>query len=46
MNDNTEYILQDENVLVIHNDQIDENGYPLTVEIDYAEYDRIQSELE
>lgn len=44
MDETVEYILQDENVLVIHNDQIDDNGNPLVVEIDYDEYNRLQGE--
>jgi hypothetical protein len=38
MNNSVEYIPQDNNVLVVHNDQLDENGYPLVVEISYEEY--------
>jgi len=44
MGENVEYILEDEKVLVVHHDQFDGNGYPLVVEIDYDEYNRLQGE--
>ena len=38
MNDREEYILQENNVLVVSKTEFDENGYPLVVEISYDEY--------
>lgn len=45
MNDREEYILQENNVLVVSKTEFDENGYPLIVEISYDEYDNLTLDI-
>lgn len=41
---NTEYIVENDKVLVIHHDQLIEDGHPLIVEITLEEYQKILEE--